>query len=302
MGLIGAVVSEANVDPSVQNSAKGAFCKQAVSKISPFSGGPFIGELREAIHMIRNPAKALFETVLNYAEVSKNWRRKIGQKSWKRIASESWLESVFGWAPLISDVKSGAEAVSRVVNGFIPNTHCFGAAEDTKQIQPATKQQRNIDEVTWYYYQMVSDTTSCKVNGAVRIEPANTLSGALDVFGIGWDQVLPTAWELLPFSFVTDYFSNVGDIIASASLLDGRIVYCSMTTKTVRLTRQSGFTAVPSTKELSKASVSAGELRAEITRYTRQHVGNPVPSLQFKCPGIKSMKWLNLAALVGANS
>jgi hypothetical protein len=288
---------------TASNGALGQFSKRAIAKISPFSGGVFLGELREAIHMIRNPAKALFDQIRSYAYGAKKLRKRIGKEKWKKVAAGLWLESVYGWLPLISDVKSGARAVSRVVNDFRPNEYVSSdEVSDATQIQPTTLKSRSWDNASWYYYQDITEVSSYKVVGAVRIDPASTLRGSLDVFGISWDQVLPTAWELLPFSFVTDYFSNVGDVIASASILNGRVVWISGSTKIVRRVRQDGFTAIQGGQLNQSCSASAGQFNATITRYARSPIASAVPSLQFECPGLKSMKWLNLTALATALS
>jgi len=302
LGSLEGVGLEGVADASVQNRALGDFCKEAVKRISPFSGGVFIGELREAIHMIKHPAQALFEQVRSYAYGAKKLRKRIGKYRWSKLSAELWLESVFGWLPLISDVKSGAEAVSRVVNDFRPNEIVRGRAQSESQVQPPALAVRSLDNCTWFYNTYAVDITSVRVVGAVRIDPVNTLSGDLSVFGIGWDQVLPTAWELIPFSFVTDYFSNVGDVISSASLLNGRVIYCSGTTMVQRKVVQDGFTGYPGSQDQAKISVSAGRFTAKTTRYARSPILSPVPSLQFECPGIGSMKWLNLAALSAAVS
>lgn len=303
LGDFGAVTGSAGGSSSAQNRALGDFSRRAAKEISPFSGGVFLGELREAIHMIKHPAQALFGNVLTYGRGVKKLRNRIGRQSFKKRAASLWLEASYGWLPLISDVKSGAEAVSRCVNQFRPNERIRSATctNDTMISAPIsiTKSYQNM---SWRYNQSVQDSASYRVDGSVRIGPAGSLAGNLDTFGISWDQVLPTAWELLPFSFVTDYFSNVGDVISSASIVNGRVIYAGLNSRLERKVLFDGFTAFTGGQTNAKSKLSAGQTVVKILHYNRTPLSSVIPSLQFECPGIGSMKWLNLGALYTALS
>jgi hypothetical protein len=301
LGSLSGFGSPNPVPPSLLNGALGDFSRKAAQRISPFSGGVFLGELREAIHMIRHPAQTLFDSVKSYIYGAKKHRRRVGLKTWKKIGSELWLEAVFGWRPLISDVKSGAEALSRTVNGFRPNEHVVSAPSEVEvMIQPPTLVNVSVNNTSWYFTQGITEKASVVVEGAIRVAPSGSLNGAMETFGIGWDQVLPTAWELLPFSFVTDYFSNVGDVISSASIVSSRVVYISATTKNYRKIICDGFTGIQGNQDQARIRMSAGQFQASYRTFARTPLASPVPALQFECPGIGSMKWLNLGALAVA--
>lgn len=301
LGSISGFGGQASDSSSASNRAIGDFSKKAIQRISPFSGGVFLGEIREAIHQIRHPAEALFRGVKAYIYESKKLRKKIGRRPFRRIAAQSWLEAVYGWLPLISDVKSGAEALSRTINEFRPNEKVVSAKMiDEKLIQPATRVQRSNDNISWDFYQSIKDEMSYRVEGAVRIDPPGSLKGSMDTFGISWDQVLPTAWELLPFSFVSDYFSNIGDVIASASILNGRCIYISQTKRLKRTLVCDGWRAIQGSQTDAYNVIHAGPFKAVLVQYGRTKLASAIPSLQFEIPGLRSMKWLNLAALTEA--
>jgi hypothetical protein len=209
---------------------------------------------------------------------------------------------VFGWAPLLSDIKSGAEAVSRVVNDFRPNEKVQVTVPDKQVIQSPTSSLRSYNNVGWYHIQSCIDEVSVRLEGAVNVGPGHTFGGSLETFGISWGNVLPSVWELIPFSFVTDYFTNVGDIISAASLVNSRVVWASATTKATRVYTYDGFRAQTGINlDRYKASVDAGKARFVTTRIDRSSVASVVPSLTFTCPGIGSTKWLNLGALFAAS-
>lgn len=291
-------------DTATANRAIGAFSQIAYERISPFAGGVFLGELREAIHMIRNPAQSLFDKILReHIPSAKRRRNRASPRNKKQVVADSWLESVFGWLPLISDVKSGAEAVSRVVNGFIPSEIIVGPkCFLERQIQPPTLQLRSFNNHSWTYYTSVTETVSYRVKGAVRMQPAGSLQGSLETFGIAWDTVLPTIWELIPMSFVTDYFSNIGTVISSASFVDSRVIWNCMSNRFEKTLINDGFTGVQGGQVDQKISVSAGKSVVKSLTHGRTALASVVPAIQFKCPGLRSMKWLNLAALAVGNA
>jgi hypothetical protein len=285
--------------PAYFNRAMGSWCKKAAAKISPFAGGTFLGELRESIHMIRHPAESLFNELLRHKRRVK--RRVDGtrdSKSKRRIVADSWLESVFGWLPLISDVRSGAEALARVVGGFIPNEIVqVTVPDDPAVISYARRVLQSMNNLQWRYDSLVRDQGSLRIKGAVRMSPAVGLKGNLEVFGLSWENVIPTVWELIPFSFVTDYFTNVGDILTSASLVDSRVVWCTATSRREREYAYDGFRYAPAGLTNEQGSVDAGRMTVTWIELTRSIPASVVPSLTFTCPGVGSMKWLNLAAL-----
>ncbi|DAD50001.1 maturation protein [ssRNA phage Gephyllon.1_12] len=303
LGDFGAVTGTASGSTSAQNRALGDFSRRAAKAISPFSSGVFLGELREAIHMIKHPAQALFDEVKSYAYGAKKLRKRMGPRGFKKVSASLWLEAAYGWRPLVSDVKSGAEALSRCVNGFVPNSRIRSATTTSgTMVQAPTSVLKSYQNMSWRFFQSVSDEATYRVDGAVRIGPAGTLAGNLDTFGVSWDQVLPTAWELLPFSFVTDYFSNVGDVISSASIVNGRVIYAAVTSKFERKVQYAGWTANTGGQDNARAKLSAGPVVVKIIHHNRTPLSSVVPSIQFECPGIGSMKWLNLGALYTALS
>lgn len=54
-----------------------------------------------------------------------------------------------------------------------------------------------------------------RYTGAINISAGvNTQAEVMDRFGLNLKQFIPTAWELLPWSFLADYFSNIGNVLA----------------------------------------------------------------------------------------
>jgi hypothetical protein len=121
---------------------------------------------------------------------------------------------------------------------------------------------------------------------------------------LGLDPVsfFPTLWELVPYSWAIDYFTNIGDLIYGASYGGCDVLWASTGTK--RFSRYNAKTGVklnspaPAGWHLTQAyaTVSPSEVVTEKAVISRApYFGSYVPFPEFRVPGL-SLKWLNLGA------
>lgn len=136
----------------------------------------------------------------------------------EKITSSAWLELQYGWLPLLSDV----EAASALLGDNIRKD------EFTNTVKVRGKSTKKGD---WNYFQFrgiypngsipksgdfVCQST-CKY--IVTFVATNELKTAFAVTGIS--NPLLVAWELVPFSFVVDWFLPVGNFIEQLTAYDG---------------------------------------------------------------------------------
>jgi hypothetical protein len=124
--------------------------------------------------------------------------------------------------------------------------------------------------------------------------------------GVSLTNFAPTAWELIPYSFLVDYFSNIGNVIDTASL---GTVYLSWGVRTERQFFEYTSSAfdlyyplnTDSHERFIHKSVNASGGRSYQQNFFRSPVGSVevgILDLTFKIPGIdESRKWLNIGAL-----
>lgn len=306
------------------NMALTKFIKNAREAQSSFSGGVFLGELRETLRAIRNPADSLRRGLHDYLDTVKKRsrerryikRRQLDKKTREsllnRMISGTWLEYSFGWAPLMRDVRSGAEALAR---------RNLKLEKSTKVVRGSGK---SISEsVSWnpsagYGGSGANDHTRSRrvdaavvqvfYTGAVRIRlQGEGQSFDMENFGMMPKDFLPTVWELVPWSFLVDYFTNVGDIISAYSFGSSNFVWKQ---KTVRRSIE----RTVDTFYYPDASWLATFIQPEYLNtfkyvftpdsYTFRHkhvirdvhTGSLVPTLEFSVPGF-GRKWGNITAL-----
>lgn len=319
-------------DSTVTQKAADDARDKAYAKIraltTPASAGVFLGEIREAIHMIRNPAAGLSRLILGeqYSSTKRNlWAASKPNRKRKRQSSpskreikrsvsgamaESWLENSFGWQPFISDIQSGAVALAKlnVDPQYIP-FRVTGKAKSKPVV--VNNGDWSTSGFVAYTETLIRVTTAEKhYYGEVRNSLANSnggLSAAIDnlgryasAFGLTKAEFVPTVWELIPFSFLVDYFSNVGDILSQTAVDVGRVNRLSSTRVFQKTTRvmQSNFRCFD-----TRGRASGGMPDAYIVDKTVDRVPgfDLVPaSLRFEFPGTHSQKWFNIGALITA--
>jgi hypothetical protein len=141
----------------------------------------------------------------------------------------------------------------------------------------------------------------------VQVKDPKTMDPALLGFDLAsW---APTAWELIPYSFLIDYFSNIGDIILGWSSLGTKFSWVNKTT--VRYYEKISMTQPH--PQWQKAGTDWDSGAIEILSYApakvviqkrsvsrNKYEGLLIPDLDFEIPGLGSLKWLNIAALIAA--
>lgn len=285
-----------------------------------FQGGVFFGELAEALHGIRHPAEALFKGIESYANaatklrrryvkskadflaLSKGRRRKVA-RAFSDAATGLWLENSFHWLPLMYDIQGAVSAVE----------HTLDAAPYEMVKASATDE---IQRITTYsswgagriYAGIVNTTTargaSVKFYGIVRVGSRTSFVPDRKALGFDLASFVPTIWELIPYSWAVDYFTNIGDMIYGASYGGSDVLWTAIGTKKwAKVYQISGLSSKPPIPtggwhftELN-GSMKPSEFATETAQIARATYDGPwIPGLEYKIPGM-SLKWLNLGSV-----
>lgn len=117
-----------------------------------------------------------------------------------RRMADGWLELQFGWLPLVSDVYG---AISNLHSSFVKGTYVIHHAGigNPKKWDPRRKGEDP-------YGGIVQRATVIR-------KVTNTKLATLNALGL--TNPLLTAWNLLPYSFVVDWFLPVSSFLAAAS-------------------------------------------------------------------------------------
>jgi hypothetical protein len=292
---------------SADNVALGKFYASARKAQTSMQGLTFLGELAEAIHMIRHPAQGLRGAVKStldlYANLVKRYAgKRLNRKQLQQELANLYLEGVFGWLPLIADIKSGLEAYDKLMSDGPTHLQCRGFGNETKQVSSSSGIENIYTSNYLSTYNFLSKTEVQVVYyGAVRgtVTGGASIEKAKSLFGFRADEFVPTLWELCPWSFLVDYFTNIGDIVSAATYVNANLAWCSKTTRQISSQSRSGiFKSFLNNIDYVTSGSGSYAWETKTTRVVRTaNIVPGIPGLELSLPG-SNAKWANIAALV----
>lgn len=163
---------------------------------------------------LRGFARSLNLSARDSAAVARGWRRVAETPVDKRLANH-WLEYVFGWLPLLSDIHDAAELLAEsIATRKEPKGSCRASGRSTASVSYSDPQ-TGLGHLYADYDVSASYTTRVKANYVLDNEARSVLSKT------GISNPASLAWEALPFSFVIDWFLPVGNYLDSLTAMDG---------------------------------------------------------------------------------
>lgn len=203
-------------DVSAEQRAVSALYRAIRNAHHQFQGGVFVGEFRKTALMIAQTATRLKKGVVDYLIKGKSLRRGRRPTPDKPLHN-LYLENVFGWQPLIVDVKDGAKALGRLLyENDAVRFRAMGVGKnqifqipgniDGPGARFLTNNIRTSESMSIYY-----GSFKGLVPASSAIE--TSLDRVVSMSGFDLASFIPTVWELLPYSFLVDYFINVGECL-----------------------------------------------------------------------------------------
>lgn len=286
---------------SCVNAARSKFSSKAYNALTQFQGGVFLAELRETLHMIRRPGQSLWKEIGSYlGTVRKNARSLKRQPVSKREQwlSNTWLEYSFGWKPLLNDLDDARNYLQRRQDALYQELVRIEAVATSRalrfdQVLTFTSgvcglhcRERRVDE----YTSILSGAVSSRASGQDLISAS--------AMGLAPRNFVPTLWEVIPWSFVVDYFSNIGDVINAWSNQTVRLAWGRETL--VRERRSDLYDQRMTTGSLVRVDTAIfipSYQVSSVRTFNRNPITTPpIPTVAFELPGFGT-KWINLGAL-----
>lgn len=275
------------------------------------NGMQFLGEFHEVVTMFKHPYRGVQKLIDTYLLDAAGWVRRYrgggskasarNLKNLNKALADSWLETAFGLRPLISDVKDLAETVARfnlghkrreIIEGkaevpIFGSTQSFTGSTDTNYINLKTDIRESLIHQVRYRGYMDWSASSDLGSSSQLIELA----------GFRLDKFIPTVYELIPWSFLVDYFTNLGTVI-EAGCMSTVAVKFGIYNSIVESMQQYSWTPVSAgTLPLVNSNLTPGTGQLVRKRVRRLPFGNvPLVPLHFSIPG-EPMKYLNMLAL-----
>lgn len=267
----------------------------------------------EALVQLMEAEKTLVSLVSIYKRLFKIVRNLknanvlgLAQELSPKQLADRWMEARYALRPLLCDIEGTIKAFQKAVSGN-PQRNTFRASDTFTSVDVDSRVLTNTwtsSAGTWTRY-ATRDRMSSR-NVTVRAGVLTELDNPhiTDLFGVR--QPIEAIWEIVPFSFVIDWFFNVGQTIASwtpnyglRTLASWYVVedvkYQSATLHSPGTTLPAGtpnYQAVQNRYELSDVAVSK-----QVT--TKVRIPNPqrsvLPSFKLK---LNTFKLVDLAIML----
>lgn len=240
---------------------------------------PPLVELRE----LSDTFKFLRGSALNFLEALAHIKKTKGRSAVK-FAAEAWLNWSFAISPTLSDIDDAVTSMNKYLEGH--------PSDQLKAEAGASFDWVSSDRFYQGFYGgniPVVATTSHKIRYKAQAGVHCNLSSSVgreaqQHFGLGLDQFVPSLWELLPFSWLVDYFSTMGDFITDVFVANlFKVDYCTVTKKYTCLIQFQP--SPPSGGYITSASITGGNSVIEVLDLVRTtSTVIPPRELRFKLP------------------
>lgn len=176
-------------------------------------------KLVRSVNAVRKGRFAEAEKILFHG-ASPRYRQHGGPSRTKSLAS-NWLELQYGWKPLLSDIQGILEAHSRYIARDASVIAVRGSAS-TRRVSVTSIQgplKWSLATVNPYACGTIETLVEhrCRYGLAYQLEDANKAFLAQT----GFTNPVNLAWELIPFSFVADWFLPIGPYLESFNHFKG---------------------------------------------------------------------------------
>lgn len=144
-------------------------------------------------------------TYLGISHSDPRYKKLTSEEKMRRLGSKTggnYLEFHFGWSPLLNDIGGCVE----ILQGAVPRKYLKArSSEQFKDFVTSNKGTTSPIDRDYLYRSSVSMGCTLEISN-----PNLLLANQL-----GFVNPLALAWELVPFSFMVDWFVNVGDFLNS---------------------------------------------------------------------------------------
>lgn len=239
-----------------------------------FQGMVFLAELRETIGFLRNPLRSWNDLLNRWKRAG---RRKVRPSTAKTMSlasfiTDNWLAYRYAVRPIIKDASDVMAAIEQQKKPPPVRYSARGRASDELH-------KLSTGVVPAWYSEITRESTHT-FTASARAMILYEIATGYDHFGANLSQVPLTAWEVVPFSFVVDWFANVGTYVSAITPRAGVKELGACTTTQLVATHDHVLT-----REYNNGKLTYGNGAASLTRSRTSKAREPRiagPALQFK--------------------
>ena len=275
---------------------------KALAKVnkSVIDGGTNFLELGQTLRMLRRPFTSAQDLLIKM-------HKRRSRKKWKsacdaaKATADSWLEYRYGWKPIIMDTNSIQKVYSQKAKKLDRSFLVARASESGSRVQTRSFQGVPFHGLPhWKGGGTLTLSETAKVGAGVYYGLTGLAPTAAEIYGTRARDIPQSLWETIPYSFVVDWFTNIGDWLQAITPAPGVTIHGNWTTVVYK--RTSNFSgsmlqcnAGPANELFTGSPGGATETWNTVTRT----VNRPTPNLpSFTGLGLSRTHQLDALALL----
>lgn len=294
------VIIDSSDDLSLRSRASERLSRRLATQTSQMNALVPLAELREMRGLITSIARSSVDLFIALGKA-----RKTKGKSVYQYASDIWLTYSFGIKPTLNDINALSKSIDEIINGYDRTVRVSATASKQWSSRVAPLQGVvNLFGAQHNRFITADHTLSYRyVSGFdIQLRSGNNY-GISDELGLDFGALIPTFWELVPYSWVVDYFTNVGAYLDDTFISPpGNTKFVSLNKRYTCIIKVDGkFTPATSSDNVTSQFCRKGY--ASYFHFTRTPLGTsfPRPSLRIRSAdeiGANAVnKLLNLASV-----
>ncbi len=193
-----------------------------------------VNTITKSINRLASAAFAIRNGKFRHAQSLFGQKVPNGQKLWQHDLKPSpnnlanhWLEFQYGWRPLLKDIHGSAELIAK---SYFERHSSEVKSQAEFEVKRFGKQTYYVQTGPYRIYHVSNEFLREIVRYNVEFRESSAIAAKLASTGI--TNPLLLGWELLPYSFVVDWFLPVGNYLSSLDATVGLEFHRG--TKTVR--------------------------------------------------------------------
>jgi hypothetical protein len=288
--------------PSVEDPTNKAFLQVVNAHRDTLQGLVFTGELKETMGLLRYALDLLLVQHNDVAQsLGKNLKKvqRMDAKGVAQVVSDAWLGYQFGILPLTSDIKAIGKSISAIIYIAERPIKISGSFSLDGN---AVKKETNVGGggLNQTVFMQLHRKRSVKLGTSYILDRPDASLPVAEAFGLTWGNFVPTAWQLLPYSWLVDYFAGISVVLDVLSYKRGTLQPGWSVTTDELIKESQHFVEIPDINEFGSpyiTGVSPGFTYERTFSFNRDLFSFDayLPSLEFRDPAV--MQVANIAAL-----
>lgn len=184
---------------------------------SSIMSGEILSDLGKTVSTLRHPfrsASQLVEKMINH----QGKRLKKSGSNFAQATADTWLENRYGWTPILLDAMTIVKESHRIRESAARSMVVRASEVSNSTFRASVANVAGSENLSGFLYDgtavsVIEISAHCGL--IVRVENLTTSDSLLQFFGLRTVDIPATLLEVVPYSFVVDWFLGVGPWVSA---------------------------------------------------------------------------------------